>query len=90
MAITSRWIGSSISTPPIERRPFAIGRQRHYEAVELLRAGEETTGQKISVDDVVEVVGGDDSTGIDSSSSYQRGDSGRPLRLAQVGRQCVI
>lgn len=89
MAISSRWVGASISPPggpAREGRPSAIGRQ-YYGAVEITRTTSgEDAGEEISVDDVVQIVGGDDTLGIDSSIN-QAGDSGRRLRLGQVGRQ---
>lgn len=79
----AKWVGATIAAPSqatMERaRSTASGRQRHYSAVEL--AG---TGEKVLVDDVVEV-----STGRVSSSSSKHQASSSPVKLVKVGRQLV-
>lgn len=75
MAIVTRWVGSSISTPK-ERGLVPIGRQRRYGAVELAGAGEQ-----VNVNDVVEVNGGDE---IIKTEVDHPGAPRQHLRLAQV------
>eukprot|EP00752_Nemacystus_decipiens_P008516 g7605.t1 len=51
MSTFTRWVGSTIPTPGKEDRgPSPVGRQRHYEAVEL---GD--TSEQVIVNDVIEV-----------------------------------
>lgn len=81
MAISPRWVGSSISTPK-EHGPSPVGRQRHYGALELAGAGEQ-----VNVNDIVEI---EDVVNMETGGSEQHLKNNRPL-LAQVcGRFFIL